>query len=268
MAASVLAHEEDGVDMVAEVAGREAALGQQERRLAHFSRPASVKTGMCILTYHFASSIDLLVYFSDHCRFPHVLPDPSAPASPTSPRGGYPGSFGRTGNGSRRPTILGATLEDKMADLSVKEVHLLDDIRNSILNVSCQVDTQENAEGTPRAGGFPKPYSSSPKTRGGRPSLSTPSTPGHRQNTHLQSLQQQSQRIPSADDFPVLGGTATPPPPPSAVVSVGNGHGYAGAWSGPTAAQVLKSGMTTKKAGGPAVAGSFLNGDVAKVLNT
>jgi hypothetical protein len=46
----------------------------------------------------------------------------SVPVSPTSPRGGYPGTFGRVGNGGRRPTILGPTLEDKMADLSVKEV--------------------------------------------------------------------------------------------------------------------------------------------------
>ncbi len=64
-----------------------------------------------------------VVMISDNCRFPHILnPDGSAPVSPTSPRGGYPGSFGRVGNGSRRPTILGPTLEDKMADLSVKEV--------------------------------------------------------------------------------------------------------------------------------------------------
>lgn len=56
----------------------------------------------------------------DQCRFPHVMPDENAPISPVSPRGGYGGSFGRMANG-RRPTILG-TIEDKMADLSVKEV--------------------------------------------------------------------------------------------------------------------------------------------------
>ncbi|KIM34567.1 hypothetical protein M408DRAFT_19456 [Serendipita vermifera MAFF 305830] len=183
----------------------------------------------------------------DNCRFPHILnPDGSAPVSPTSPRGGYPGSFGRA-NGSRRPTILGPTLEDKMADLSVKE----------------QAEGQENGDANARTGGYPKPYSSSPKTRGARASLSTPSTPGHRQNAHLQA-QQQSQRLPSADDFPVLGHTATPPPPVAAApaaTATGNGHGYASAWSGPTAAQVLKGGIGAKKAAAPSTS---VNGDAPK----
>lgn len=153
----------------------------------------------------------------DQCRFPHVMPDENAPISPISPRGGYGGSFGRMANG-RRPTILGP-IEDKTGDLSVKEPN----------------DASENSEAGPRSAGVSKPYSS-PKIRPSRAPQSTPSTPIHRQNVHLQSHQATpSQRLPSADDFPVLGGTATPP----------SGSSY-GAWGGPTAAQVLK-GIGAKK---------------------
>jgi hypothetical protein len=56
------------------------------------------------------------------------MPDENAPASPISPRGAYSGSLGRAG--SRRPTILGP-IEDKMAELTVKEVR--------IINFSCYI---------------------------------------------------------------------------------------------------------------------------------
>lgn len=157
----------------------------------------------------------------DQCRFPHVLPDENSPASPISPRGGYSGSYGRMANG-RRPTILGP-IEDKMGDMTLKEN-----------------EAGEAVEAGPRSaapGGYQKPFNSSPKHRGGRPSISTPSTPGHRQTNHLQA-QQPSQRVPSADDFPVLS-ASTPP--------VANGQSYGNAWGGPTAAQVLKGGISAKK---------------------
>jgi hypothetical protein len=166
------------------------------------------------------------------------MPDENTQISPISPRGGYPGSFGRMANG-RRPTILGP-IEDKMGDLSVKEVcvFLVSMVANNDV-FSQQNENTEHYEAGPRSAGVSKPFSSSPKVRPIRAPLSTPSTPINRQPTHLQSHQQTpSQRLPSADDFPVLTGSATPPS--------GNGAAYGGAWSGPTAAQVLK-GIGAKK---------------------
>jgi len=57
--------------------------------------------------------------------------------------------------------------------------------------------------------------------------LSTPSTPA--QASHL------AQKVPSADDFPVLGGTATPP--------LGVTAGHAWGTGGATGAQVLKASL-------------------------
>lgn len=180
----------------------------------------------------------------DLCRFPHVMPDENAPISPVSPRGGYSGPFGRT---SRRPTILGP-IEDKLAEMSVKED-----------------GPAENGDVAPRPSGSSKPYNnSSPKMRGGRAPTSAPSTPIHRQNNHnqhnqSQANQQPAQKLPSADDFPVLGGTATPPPPH------GNGQPYGSAWGGPTAAQVLKGSITGNKKAPTSVTTNGVAGDGAKV---
>lgn len=57
--------------------------------------------------------------------------------------------------------------------------------------------------------------------------LSTPSTPA--QAAHL------AQKVPSADDFPLLGGTATPP--------LGVAAGHAWGTGGATGAQVLKASL-------------------------
>lgn len=101
-----------------------------------------------------------------------------------------------------------------------------------------QQEGGDNVDANNRQQPLNKPYSSSPKNRGGRPPISTPSTPGGRHNTHLQQPHP-AQKIPSPDDFPVLGGTATPPHP--------NGQVYGVAWGGPTAAQVLKAGIVAGK---------------------
>lgn len=168
------------------------------------------------------------------------MPDENTPISPVSPRGGYSGSFGRT---SRRPTILGP-IEDKLTEMTLKEVD----------------GAVENGESGSRQSGFTKPYNSSPK-RGGRPPISTPSTPGHRQNNHNQpqTSQQPAQRLPSADDFPVLGGTATPPH------THGNGQTYGSAWGGPTAAQVLKGSITSNKKAPGSVTANGVASDNGKV---
>jgi hypothetical protein len=172
------------------------------------------------------------------------MPDENAPISPVSPRGGYSGSFGRS---SRRPTILGP-IEDKLAEMSVKED-----------------GPGENGDAAPRSAGFSKGHNnSSPKMRGGRPPTSAPSTPIHRQNNHNQHNQPQvnqqpAQKLPSADDFPVLGGTATPPH------AHGNGQPYGSAWGGPTAAQVLKGSMSGNKKATATVTSNGIAGDASKV---
>lgn len=87
--------------------------------------------------------------------------------------------------------------------------------------------------------------------------LSTPSTPA--QASHS------TQKVPSANDFPVLGGTATPP------LGVTAGHAWGA--GGATGAQVLKAGLikaavesagakTHEEGSGPADAST--NGEVQK----
>jgi hypothetical protein len=227
-------HAEEGAVIVKEVAGEGMGSDPAGSRLVPSFRLGNARTGKCLsLIWKI-----ILIICRDQCRFPHVIPDENTHISPISPRGGYPGPFGRMANG-RRPTILGP-IEDKMGDLSVKEVCVfLVSMALTNSKISQQNENIENPEAGPRSAGVSKQFSSSPKVRPSRAPLSTPSTPINRQNAHLQSHQQTpSQRLPSADDFPVLTGSATPPS--------GNGATYGGAWSGPTAAQVLK-GIGAKK---------------------
>ena len=54
------------------------------------------------------------------CRFPHIMPE-GGPVSPTSPRGGYGGNFGRHGGGAngpaRRPQI--GSIEERVVEMSL-----------------------------------------------------------------------------------------------------------------------------------------------------
>ncbi|KAI9444707.1 hypothetical protein H4582DRAFT_2070474 [Lactarius indigo] len=132
----------------------------------------------------------------DECRFPHVLAD-----------GHVVGRVGRfrsppqnalNGNGQ-------ANLEEKLANLSITE----------------------NGNHVPRQGssGSTTPSERGPRGVNGahaRPPKSAPVPP--------------KQRVPNADEFPVLGGSSTPPQ--------ANGHGT---HNGPTAAQVLQAAAVRKE---------------------
>lgn len=63
--------------------------------------------------------------------------------------------------------------------------------------------------------------------------LSTPSTPA--QAAQAAQAAHAAQKVPNADDFPVLGGTATPP------LGVAPGHAWGA--GGTTGAQVLKASL-------------------------
>ncbi|KAI0040803.1 hypothetical protein FA95DRAFT_1611504 [Auriscalpium vulgare] len=133
----------------------------------------------------------------DECRFPHVLPDASAPHPP--------GHFGR--GGRFRPAQNGtAHLEEKLANLGLRD--------DGAPQASSGSTTPSDR---PRPSPSHKQFSSLPN--GTRPAVRAPVP---------------KQRVPGADEFPVLGGATTPParsPGP-------NGHiGL----SGPTAAQVLQA---------------------------
>ncbi|KIM30180.1 hypothetical protein M408DRAFT_294822 [Serendipita vermifera MAFF 305830] len=80
------------VDIVIEVVGQaipEAKSSPINESLVHFSPLASARMD---------------------CRFPHIInPDKNSFVSSTSPRGDYPGSFDKMGNGVRMPTVVGTT---------------------------------------------------------------------------------------------------------------------------------------------------------------
>jgi Mating-type protein beta 1 len=113
------------------------SFGRAIRTPCAFFPAGKCKNGYVSVHFFVLSCIELIIGCSDQCRFPHIMPaDVNVSVSPAPPPGEYPGSFGRVGSGSRRPTILGPTLDDKMADLSVKEVRFreLDNSKYSLLS--------------------------------------------------------------------------------------------------------------------------------------
>ncbi|EJD03674.1 uncharacterized protein FOMMEDRAFT_154779 [Fomitiporia mediterranea MF3/22] len=136
----------------------------------------------------------------DACKFPHILPE-----SGDVPQGHYMSRFAGRARAQTQPQT--DQLHEKMAELSLRP----DGTPNT---------SQPNGHIQPN--GFPRPNHFKPngvrhEKRGG---------PNGRSNH-----QQPQQRLPSADDFPVLGGTMTPPAR-SPITNPLNG---------PTAAQVLKA---------------------------
>ncbi|KAF8973610.1 hypothetical protein BDZ97DRAFT_1647598 [Flammula alnicola] len=152
----------------------------------------------------------------DECRFPHVLPEngvspphstfPPSRAGPPRPRGQVNGP-----NGFQN-------LEAKLGNLSIRD---------------------NGAEGSSRshssdAGNRPKFQQGGKHPNGG---------PNGHANKKAQAFRQQ-QRVPNADEFPVLGGSTTPPNRNPAVNGfLSNG----GAPNGPTAAQVLQAPPPARK---------------------
>ncbi|PPQ64490.1 hypothetical protein CVT26_002029 [Gymnopilus dilepis] len=149
----------------------------------------------------------------DDCRFPHVLPDNGG--VPTQPSFAPPRGAPRARAHVNGPNGLG-NIESKFGNMSVRD----DNTRQ-----------RNGVEGSSRS------HSSD---AGNRPKFQQgPKQPnGINGNKKVASTKPQpQQRVPRADEFPVLGGTVTPPRV--------NGAGH----NGPTAAQVLQAPPPARKEG-------------------
>ncbi|KAF8913057.1 hypothetical protein CPB84DRAFT_1760251 [Gymnopilus junonius] len=150
----------------------------------------------------------------DDCRFPHVLPESVGTPTQSSfapPRGGAP----RARSHVNGPNGLG-NLESKLGNMTIRD----------------DLSRQKNGvEGSSRshssdAGNRPKFQQGSKQSNGAN---------GHKKAASFKP--QPQQRVPRADEFPVLAGTITPPRVNGAILS------------GPTAAQVLQAPPPVRKEG-------------------
>ncbi|TFK36906.1 hypothetical protein BDQ12DRAFT_686069 [Crucibulum laeve] len=173
----------------------------------------------------------------DECRFPHVLTDGPSPHHP-------PFFAGRGGHGGPRPRphINGNINAPQANGFSPIEEKL------NTLTISDEPPRQQNGvddssrSHSTDAGARPR-YGNGNRNHhyGGGHS-------GHGAHPHPKkqaaAVKQQQQRVPNADEFPVLAGSITPPsrsPGLNGVLPNGNGH------SGPTAAQVLQAPPPARK---------------------
>ncbi|GLB35956.1 putative ankyrin repeat [Lyophyllum shimeji] len=146
----------------------------------------------------------------DDCRYPHVLPDGNGNHS-------VPYFSGRGGARPRHSNGNGiAAVNEKLSGLSVRD----------------DASTQQNGAG---AEGSSRSQSTDP----GRPRFNQGGKNGYPPNSRPDKRPPPpKQRVPNADDFPVLAGSITPPtrnPGSNGVLPNGNGQ------AGPTAAQVLQA---------------------------
>ncbi len=169
----------------------------------------------------------------DDCRFPHVLPD-GTPIHPHhyAPRGGH----------RQRPSIHtnGHTgLEDRFAALTTQE---------PVNSVQPQpvVDGNQTQAGS-ASNGSSRSHSTEPNSRP-RGSGFKPNGFANHHRPERRHMPPRPQRVPSADEFPVLNGSSTPP-----LRSPGSA---ASGWSGPTAAQVLKAPAPPKDESQPGTRGA------------
>ncbi|KAL4241632.1 hypothetical protein ABKN59_000806 [Abortiporus biennis] len=163
----------------------------------------------------------------DDCRFPHVMPDGSAPHH-------LPHFASRGGHRPRPGTHLNgiAAVEDKLATMNIQ-----DDVRQS------QNNSGPISNGTAAPDGSSRSQSTEPPTR--------PRGYGYKNNTQYvngarldkKPAAPRPQRVPSADEFPVLAGTSTPPLRSPGV-------------NGPTAAQVLQAPPPVRKDSQPGTRGA------------
>lgn len=156
---------------------------------------------------HHAISIDHVV--SNECRFPHILPDAN-------------GNFGpnRPGPKPRYPLNGVTNLENNMAQMNIQDVSTFRDFPlHSLIK--------------PQDENTPNTY---PSTQSSSRSHSVDARQGFRPNGAVNGAvkKKSSQRVPTSDEFPTLGGTTTPP-------KLTNGN------SGLTAAQVLQAPAPARK---------------------
>jgi hypothetical protein len=157
------------------------------------------------------------VQLSTDCRFPHVMPPEGAAAhTPFYPsRGSGPRPRGHAnGNGF-------AAVDQKLANMSIQDVSICSSripYFSRVISQNGSSRSQSNDPGTRARGG--------PGGKGG------PNAPATKRASMVK------QRVPNADEFPVLGGSTTPPVrTPGMNGSLPNGNGHAG----PTAAQILQA---------------------------
>lgn len=168
----------------------------------------------------------------DDCRFPHVLPESAGTptqSSFTPPRGGAP----RARSHVNGPNGLG-NLESKLGNMSIR------DVRNSVLHRYLQMFTSYFQEPPRQKNGVEGSSRSHSSDAGSRPKFHQGSKQPNGLNGHKKAASfkpQPQQRVPRADEFPVLAGTITPPRV--------NGTGH----NGPTAAQVLQAPPPVRKEG-------------------
>ncbi|KAF8898950.1 hypothetical protein BD779DRAFT_49362 [Infundibulicybe gibba] len=153
----------------------------------------------------------------DECRFPHITPENAGPNYATyfSGRGGAP---------RPRPPINGnnfGTIEENLAGISIRD----------------ESPRQQNG-----VDGSSRSQSTDP---GSRPRFPPSAKPNHGiTNGARPDKRVVKQRVPNADEFPVLTGSTTPPArSPGVNGYLPNGIGH----SGPTAAQVLQAPPPARK---------------------
>ncbi|KAF9270014.1 hypothetical protein L218DRAFT_6730 [Marasmius fiardii PR-910] len=140
----------------------------------------------------------------DDCRFPHILPENTAIAQQYfSGRGGAPRAPRAHLNGH-------AGLEQKMSNLSVRDVPRPQNGNDS--------NSKSDSRSRNGFGHRNLPNNAAQQLNGKRPSLS-------------------KQRLPNADDFPVLAGSTTPP----SSKAINGYFNHVNGQHGPTAAQVLQA---------------------------
>ncbi|TFY63130.1 hypothetical protein EVJ58_g3438 [Rhodofomes roseus] len=172
----------------------------------------------------------------DDCRFPHIMPENQLPYHPAH----HPPHFGGRGGHRPRPSapVNGfGSLEDKFSAMTVQDHQQQADGQ---LN-----HARSSTNGTTATATSSRSQSSDPGSRRGPPGY----RPNHVPNgvrPEKRSMPSKPQRVPNADEFPVL--TSTTPPLRSPALHGPNGNG----WVGPTAAQVLQAPPPRKE--GPASA--------------
>ncbi|TFY72414.1 hypothetical protein EVG20_g596 [Dentipellis fragilis] len=145
----------------------------------------------------------------DECRFPHVA-DSAVPHQPHFP--------GRGGRFRPPPPMNGVVaIEEKLANLNVRDDNFQ---RNPVSGNA----TPPEGPARIHPAAVNKPFNSVPN---GQQRVGRPFAP--------------KQRVPNADEFPVLGGSTTPPSRSPAFNGHSNGH------AGPTAAQVLQAPPPARK---------------------
>ncbi|KAH9937223.1 uncharacterized protein B0H18DRAFT_1081474 [Fomitopsis serialis] len=156
----------------------------------------------------------------DDCRFPHVMPENQLPYHPAH----HPPHFGGRGGHRSRPSI--PVNGDKFSAMTVQDQQQQPDGQPNHVRSGTNETTATSTSS--------RSQSSDPGSRRGPPGY----RPNHVPNgvrPDKRPMLSKPQRVPNADEFPVL--TSITPPLRSPALYGPNGNG----WVGPTAAQILQA---------------------------